>query len=109
MRIIKVARKGFKCLFEKNKSLSIGLSEIHHNLNELIERNVHLLWISSEWDASREYFKLITKSNHKRLKSHDLVSYFTIKDANHTFDILSAQEQALTMIEAWAIGCWDKP
>lgn len=102
----KVACNRFKNLFKRNTDIVTGCSEISNNLNTLIERNLHLLWISSEWDSSREYFKLIMEDGHKILRFHEMVSYVIITEANHTFDSLPAQEQVLNTIEAWAVRYW---
>jgi hypothetical protein len=106
LRVAKVARNRFKNLFKPKKDLITGVSKVSLNLNNLIERNTHLLWISSEWDSSQEYFKLITNDKDKSVRFNELVSYFTVTDANHTFDTLPAQEQVLNTIETWALRCW---
>jgi pimeloyl-ACP methyl ester carboxylesterase len=107
LSVAKVARNRLKNLFKRNTNLLTGEdSEISNNLNTLIERNFHLLWISSEWDSSREYFKLIMDNGHKSLRFHELVNYEIITEANHSFDSLPAQEQVLDKIEAWAEKCW---
>lgn len=108
LRAIKAARNQFKNLFKRHKDVAnVGL-EISQSLNSLIEKKFRLLWISSEWDASQEYFKLITDGDSKNLRSHELISFFTITDTNHTFDTLQAQERVLSIIEAWAVKCWPK-
>ncbi|MGA1865094.1 MAG: alpha/beta fold hydrolase [bacterium] len=108
LRAIKVVRNQFKNLFKRHKDVASEGSEISQSLNSLIERKFRLLWISSEWDASQEYFKLITDGDSKNLRSHELISFSIITDTNHTFDTLQAQEQVLSIIEAWAVRGWSE-
>jgi hypothetical protein len=107
LSMAKVARNRLKNIFKRKKNLvTVKDSEISQNLNNLIERNLHLLWISSEWDSSREYFKIIMDDGHKSSRLHELVSYEIVNEANHTFDSLPAQERVLNRIETWAERCW---
>lgn len=107
LSMAKVARNRLKNLFKRKTGLSTGEgSEISNNLNNLIGRNFYMLWISSEWDSSREYFRLIMNDGHKSSGFHGLVSYEIVTETNHTFDSLSAKEQVINKIEAWAERCW---
>lgn len=96
----------FKNVVKQSAKSASLVSQIASDLEKLIDRNVHLLWASSEMDASREYLRIITDGVHRGRKYDEYIDYATIPATNHTFDTIPAQERVLSTIEEWVKRCW---
>jgi len=104
-RVARVARDRLKGALKK-EDLPNAFSEVAVNMKKLTSQKVNLLWISSDEDASREYFKLITAGQYKSLRTDEHVNYVLICRSNHTLDKLEAQDQALAAIDNWTSRNW---
>lgn len=104
-RVVRVVRDRLKGALKK-EDLPNAFSEVAVSMKKLSSKKVNLLWISSDEDASREYFKLITAGQHKSLRTDERINYVLLCRSNHTLDKLEAQEQALEAVGNWTSRNW---
>ncbi len=91
-----------KNFFHRNKNVSAGLDQVEAALNALNDRGVRLLHVYSEGDVGLDYLELMLGGRKDRLEKAGKVRTEIIPGSNHTFTLLSNQEDLMNVIRNWS-------
>ncbi len=88
----------------KRKEAGQGASSLATEMQQLVDRNVAILWLCSEEDVAIEYLAAIEQQVGKF--PPDIVRSHTIAGADHTFTHFGHQDEALNTIGGWLADRW---
>jgi hypothetical protein len=108
-RLATVLARQLKGRFASSSQENDERSPVAHQIEGLVERGVHLLFVHTEGDHAKDFFDAILADRISSLEASGHVSSRVEGRTDHTFTLLESQERLNGSIEDWfATRDWER-